>query len=312
MTDIKTNSTSKSKPFVSVIILNYNGKKFLKSCLDSVLADSYHPKEIILVDNASSDGSLAIAREYQDRVTLIENPANYGFPKGCNQGINVARGDIIVLLNVDTVVRKNWLEALVEPLRDDPTVGLTGSKLLFPDNGLIQFAGGVMEPNCLTHHEGYGAKDDGTFDKPKSVDYLTGASLAIRQDVLEKLGGLDERFPLYFEDLDLCYRARQAGYKVLYQPSSVVCHYETFGTEKFSPDYFYYFHRGRLRFALKHFGLKYFLTSFLPYEWNWRLRCDLNRQIIPLLCAYAGQLPKAPYFWFKGFFRRRFSPNPSA
>ncbi len=300
-----------SQPFVSIILLNYNGKQFLKPCLDSVLADSYQPREIILVDNASRDGSLGIARAYQDRVTLIENPANYGFPKGCNQGIQVARGEIIVLLNVDTVVREGWLKALVEPLIEDRTVGLTGSKLLFPENHRIQFAGGVMEPNCLTHHEGYGAPDDDSFDTPKSVDYLTGASMAIRRNVLDRLGGMDEDFPLYFEDLDLCYRARQAGFKVLYQPSSVVVHHETYGTEKFGPDYYYCFHRGRLRFLLKHFGVKYFIQSFLPCEWDWRLRCDLNRQIIPLLLAYAGQLSKAPYFWTAGFFRRRLSPSAS-
>ena len=293
------------RPLVSVILLNYNGQRFLVPCLESVLADSYWPKEILLVDNASSDGSMNLAWAYQDRITIVQNPRNYGFPKGCNQGIQVARGDVIVLLNVDTVVCEGWLEKLIEPLRRDASLAMTGSKLLFPASNRIQFAGGVMEPNGLTHHVGYGLPDGEAFNQLKEVDYLTGASLAIRRDVLDRLGGLDEGFPLYFEDLDLSYRVRQAGYKILYQPESVVYHFETFGTKKHSARYYYKYHRGRMRFVLKHFGLRYFLKTFIPAEMEWYRRCHLRQQIAPLLLAYATQLPKALYFWLKGFARRR-------
>lgn len=303
--------TRPGRPFVSVILLNYNGKRFLKPCLDSVLADSYTPKEILLVDNASTDGSMNLAWAYQDRITIVQNPKNYGFPKGCNQGIEVARGDVIVLLNVDTVVRGGWLEKLMQPLANDPSIAMTGSKLLFPDSNLIQFAGGVMEPNGLTHHEGYGLPDGEAFNQPKEVDYLTGASVAIRRDVLDRLGGLDEGFPLYFEDLDFSLRVRQAGYKILYQPDSVVYHFETFGTKKHSARYYYKYHRGRMRFVLKHFGLRYFVKTFLPAEIGWYRRCHLRQQIAPLLSAYLTQMPKAPYFWLKGIIRRRCARPPA-
>lgn len=295
------------RPLVSVILLNYNGLRFLVPCLESVLADTYTPKEILLVDNASTDGSMNLAWAYQDRITIVQNPQNYGFPKGCNQGIELARGDVIVLLNVDTVVREGWLEKLIQPLLHDETLAMTGSKLLFPDSNLIQFAGGVMEPNGLTHHEGYGLPDGEEFNQPREVDYLTGASVAIRRDVLDRLGGLDEGFPLYYEDLDFCYRVRQAGYKILYQPESVVYHFETFGTKKHSAPYFYKYHRGRMRFVLKHFGPRYFIRVFVPAELGWYRRCHLRQQIVPLLGAYLTQLPKAPYFWLKGFARRRFA-----
>jgi len=290
---------------VSVIILNYNGERFISCCLDSVLADDYQPKEILLVDNASNDKSVAMAFEYQDKITIVQNAENFGFPKGCNLGIRVARGDIIVLLNVDTEVREGWLTELIKPMLHDPQVGLTGSKLLFPDSDLIQFAGGTMEPNGLTQHRGYGQLDNGDYDESKEVEYLTGASVAIRRSVFNRLGLLDEGFPLYFEDIDFSNRARQAGYKILYQPSSVVYHFETYGTKKNSFKYYYKYHRGRLRFVLKSFGVKYFLSTFAPYEFDWYKRCGLINQISPLLCAYCTQLPKAPYFWLKGFIRRR-------
>ncbi|MGC9328135.1 MAG: glycosyltransferase family 2 protein [Candidatus Hinthialibacter sp.] len=292
-------------PLVSVIILNYNGKRFIEPCLDSVLRDSYHPKEILFVDNASKDGSAELAYAYQDRITIIRNQENYGFPKGCNLGIRVARGEVIVLLNIDTVVCEGWLTELIEPLHSHLHIGMTGSKLLFPDSDRIQFAGGVMEPNGLTQHIGYGQPDGEAFDAPREVEYLTGASLAIRRSLLDQLGGLDEGFPLYFEDLDLSIRMKQAGYAVLYQPSSVVYHFETYGTPKQSFIYYYKYHRGRIRCILKNFGLRYFLAVFLPAELNWLRRCDWTQQIKPLLAAYAGQAPKAPYFWMRGFIRRR-------
>jgi len=293
-------------PFVSVVILNYNGKPFIKRCLETVLADPYEPKEILLVDNASQDDSLAIARQMQERITIVENPQNYGFPKGCNQGIKLARGDIIVLLNVDTAVRRDWLIELIQPFKESAEIGVTGSKLLFLDGKNIQFAGGGMRPNGLTYHEGYAFPDTGEYDFPREVEYITGASMAIRRDLLERAGGLDEGFPLYYEDLDICRRIHDMGYRILYQPSSVVLHYETFGTKKQSQKYYYKYHRGRLRFILKHFGLRYFLFTFLPAEYLWTKHCGFLKQIVPLLRAYSTQMIKAPYFWTIGFVRRRF------
>ncbi|MDX9754223.1 MAG: glycosyltransferase family 2 protein [bacterium] len=292
-------------PLVSVIILNYNGARFIQKCLNSVLNDSYYPKEVLFVDNASSDHSVQMALEYQEFITIVQNPQNYGFPKGCNAGIEVARGEIIVLLNIDTAVREGWLDGLIQPMLDDPTIGMTGSKLLFLDGKTIQFAGGRMEPNCLTTHEGYCFEDLGEFNEPREVEYLTGASVAIRRELLEKVGNLDEAFPLYYDDLDLSFQAHKLGYKVMYQPQSVVLHFETFGTPKNSFKYFYKYHRGRMRFLLKNMGVLYFFGTFLPAELRWYRRCQFRQQFPPCFCAYCTQFPKAPWLWLKGFFRRR-------
>lgn len=294
-------------PTVSIIILNYNGKRFIQRCLESVLADSYQPREVILVDNASADDSMRLAEPFRDHIQIILNPKNYGFPKGCNQGIKQAKGEIIVLLNIDTEVTPGWLDALVQPILRDEKVAMTASKLLFPDRKTIQFAGGCIHPNGLTSHDGYGVPDAGQFDEPKECAYVTGASVAIRRSALDAVGGMDEGFTLYYEDVDLCVRMHQAGFNVMVEPASLVYHYETFGTRKFSFKYFYKFHRGRMRFILKNFGMNYFYTTFLPAEWQWYQQCDFSRQCLPLFCAYAVQLPKAPYFWARGFLRRRFS-----
>jgi len=305
MTPDSLSSPNPTHPSVSVIILNYNGKQFLQSCLQSVLNDPYQPKEILLVDNASTDGSLEEAEPFRDRILLIRNPQNYGFPRGCNEGIKRSQGEIIVLLNIDTEVRPGWLTELIEPFLLDSTIGITGSKLLFPEGNRIQFAGGGMRPNGLTFHEGYGQVDEGQYDEAREVEYITGASMAIRRNVLERLGGLDEGFPLYFEDLDLCFRAHQQGWRVWYQPRSVVYHFETYGTPKHSFTYYYKYHRGRIRFLLKNFGARYFLSVFLPAEFRWYRQCNLRDQWLPLLKAYISQLPKTPYFWVRGFIHRR-------
>jgi len=304
--ELERNSIQLEWPWVSVIILNYNGEHFIRRCLKTVLDDCYHPKEIILVDNASQDHSVDIAEEEFDKqIKIIKNIKNFGFPKGCNIGFRESKGDIIVLLNVDTAVRENWLYELVEPFVRDEKIGVTGSKLFFLNGKHIQFAGGVMEPNGLTQHEGYEMEDNPKFNLPKDVDYLTGASIAIRRTLLEYLGGLDEGFPLYYDDIDLCFTARRLGYRTLYRPSSVVLHFETFGTRKNSSTYYYKYHRGRIRFLLKHFGVKHFLSNILPAEVKWYGHRGFYKQFFPVLKAYCTQLPKAPYFWIRGWYMRR-------
>lgn len=302
---------SSNRPLVSVVILNYNGRAFIEACLRSVLDDPYQPKEVILADNASTDGSMELAKPFADRIAVQQNGTNYGFPKGCNLGIRRAKGEIILLLNIDTEVGPGWLEALVQTMADDPTIAVAASKLLFPDRKTIQFAGGIMHPNGLTSHLGYGEEDRGQFETAMDCDYATGASAAIRRDALERLGGLDEGFPLYYEDLDLCFRAKAAGYRVVCEPKSVVYHFETFGTRKHSFNYYYKYHRGRLRFVIKNFGVKYFINTFLPAEWNWAAKSRIGAQVPPLLAAHLTQLPKAPWLWTRGFVRRRDWKTPA-
>ena len=259
-----------SKPWVSIVILNYNGGSYIEKCIESVLESDYPSFEVIVVDNASDDGSMELTLPYKDKIATIINPKNYFFAKGCNQGIKIARGEIIVLLNIDTKVRSNWLSELVKPLIEEPDVAITGSKLLYGDEIHIQHAGGEVNPIGLSRHFGYEEEDKSQWDKPMDVGYVTGASFAFKKSFLDQLEGkLDELFPLYFDDTDLCWHAHRLGYKVRYVPDSVAIHYESFGTTRFSYRFLYHFHQGRWRYLLKNYPWKSLFTAILKEEWKW-------------------------------------------
>lgn len=260
-------------PLVSIIILNYNGREYLGPCIRDVLRSSYDVFEVIVVDNASTDGSLDLLSDFP-AVRVVRNSRNLLSSAGLNRGIQVARGDIVVLLDQDTSVRSDWLEELLRPLIKDPAVAITGSKLLYRD-GLVQHAGGAFEWNGFTRHLRSGEVDvPGEDGSPRDVDYVCGASMAIRRSLLTHLGGLDECMPFYFEEVDLCWQAHRLGYKVLYVPNSVVVHHESASIGKNTNRYLFNYHRGRWRFMLKNFELKVLMTEVVPAEMRWLKSAD--------------------------------------
>jgi len=250
----------------SVIIPVWNGRRFLQNCLDALLAQEGVDFEVIVVDNASSDGSASLVAEKFPAVRLIRNKRNLGFAGGCNTGLKVAQGNILVLLNQDTIVRPNWLRVLSNALHDHK-IGVVGCKIFYPDGKTIQHAGAWIEwPLGLARHYGQGEQDTGAWDTPRAVEYVTGAAMAFRRDVLERVGFLDEGFwPGYFEDIDFCFRAREAGYEIWYIPDATLVHEETTSSPNqqfISQSY----QRGRLRFLLKHMPPARFLSQFVPAE----------------------------------------------
>lgn len=277
----------------SIIIPVWNGHEYLRDCLDALLAQDYSDFEIISVDNASSDGSADFVAENYSQVCLIRNKRNLGFAGGCNVGLRAAQGDVLVLLNQDTVVQSGWLKALVGAL-DDPGVGVAGCKILYPDGKTVQHAGGWIEwPLGLAYHYGKGENDTGQWDNPRTVEYVTGAAMAFRRDVLERVGLLDEDFwPGYFEDTDFCSRVRKAGYEVWYTPDAVVLHRET--TSFVDPAILScHYHRGRLRFLLKHLPPDRFLVECLPAEEQRHLAIIQELGENALRIAYLEAIPTA-------------------
>lgn len=277
----------------SVIIPVWNGWKYLPSCLEALLAQDYPDVEIIAVDNASTDGSADRVAERYPQVRLIRNKQNRGFAGGCNVGLQAARGDMLVLLNQDTVVQSGWLRALAEALRR-PDVGVVGCKILYADGRTIQHAGGWIEwPLGLTHHYGRGEEDTGQWNTPRPVDYVTGAALAFRRDVLERVGPLDEGFwPGYFEDTDFCLRVRQAGYEIWYVPDAVVLHAETTSiVDRESLRLAY--QRGRLRLVLKHLPPQRLLAEFVGAEAAWQPAAIRGGESVALRLAYLEAIPVA-------------------
>ncbi|MBI4320006.1 MAG: glycosyltransferase family 2 protein [Chloroflexi bacterium] len=253
---------------VSAIIVTYNSEAHIKGCLEALLRSTYPISQFIVVDNASTDNTVRIVEANFPMAQLLKNDGNLGFAGGVNAGLARATGDIIVVVNPDVVVEREWLGELVKAVVDNPDAGIVGSKLLFGDGRTIQHAGGILKyPVALSDHYGYGELDVGRYDRLRDVDYVTGAALAIRREVLQSLGGFDETFyPAYFEETDLCRRIKMAGFKVLYVPTAVGIHYESASAVRNSYNYYYFYHRNRLRFVLKHYSPDQLAGDFFPAE----------------------------------------------
>ena len=210
------------------IIIPVHGKSHLTiNCLRSIaVVGGAVPFEVIVVDDASPDATASLLTRVGN-LKVVRLDENVGFTRACNAGIRAASGEYIVLLNNDTQVMAGWLDALVDTADEDPEVGVVGAKLLYPD-GTLQEAGGIIWSNGSGMNYGRGDRADrAEYDYRREVDYCSGACLLVRQDLLERLGGLDERYaPAYYEDADLAFAARSLGYKVVYQPKAQIVHYE--------------------------------------------------------------------------------------
>jgi len=274
----------------SIVIPVWNGRGYLPDCLDAVLGQDCGDIEVIVVDNGSVDGSADLVAERYPQVRLIRNLSNLGFAGGCNAGLRAAGGDVLVLLNQDTQVQPGWLRALIMRLQS-PDVGIAGCKILYLDGVTIQHAGGWIQwPLGMAHHYGCGERDVGQWNEPREVAYVTGASMAFRRDLLERVGFLDEGFwPGYFEDADFCFRAKERGFSVWYEPEAVVLHAETASF----PDLTrvsYPYQRGRLRFVLKHLSPQRFLAEFVPSERAYQPSAIRGREDGPLQAAYLDSM----------------------
>lgn len=253
----------------SVIVLVWNGMADLAECLTALHAQESADLEIIVVDNASSDGSADFVSSTYPGIRLIRNERNVGFAAGNNLGLRVATGEILMLLNQDTVVRPDWARALLAAFDECPTCGAVGSKALYPD-GRIQHAGGYVDERGEGAHYGYGQPDQGQFEQTRDVDYVTGAAMAVSRRAMEAAGGLDEGFAgAYFEDVDWCYRIREAGFRVVYAPQAVLVHKERSAAGGSGSESLYAIQRNRLRFVLKHWPTARLVEQFLAAERAW-------------------------------------------
>jgi len=214
-------------PFVSIIVLNYNGKQYLKECFGSVRKINY-PKnryDVIMGDNASSDDSISYVKKNFPWVKILKFDKNYGFAEGNNKCVEKARGEYVVFLNNDTKVDKKWLIELVKGFDFDDDVAICGSKLLFYDRpDVINSAGGKLAYMGCSSDIGLGEKDQKKFNEYNFVGYVCGASLMIKKQLFDELGRFDPDYFAYCEDTDLCWRAWLYDHKVLYVPSSRVLH----------------------------------------------------------------------------------------
>jgi len=210
---------------VTLLILNYNGKTYLKNCLDSVLAIDYPNFDVKLIDNGSTDGSVDFVKENYPEVEVIEHDANYGFALGYNLVVNSMESEFVVFLNNDVSVEPDWLKKLIPYTKDEDVAAVTSKMLFSFDKKRINAAGGCCDVYGVGWNRGNGEVDAGQYDEAEEVFYGSGGALLIKRKVWEDVGPFDERYFLYGEDLDWCWRARLKGYKILYVPEAKVYHH---------------------------------------------------------------------------------------
>jgi len=215
-------------PLVSLIIPAYNQANYTLACIQSIVQNtSTIPYEIILMDDKSPEEDARNLKYFVEGITFISNEENLGFLRNCNKGADLAKGKYILFLNNDTNVQPNWLNSLVELIESDESIGMVGSRLVYPD-GRQQEAGGIIWNDASGWN--FGRLDDPMkpeYNYVKEVDYISGAAIMIRKSLWTEIGGFDERYvPAYYEDTDLAFEVRAHGYKVMYQPKSIVIHFE--------------------------------------------------------------------------------------
>lgn len=222
-------------PLVSIVIPVYNQFHYTYGCIKSIIENTADVNyEVIIADDNSTDLTEHIT-EYVENVVICRNESNLGFLRNCNNAARLAKGKYIHFLNNDTNVQTGWLSSLVELIEKNDPVGMVGSKLVYAD-GRLQEAGGIVWKDASAWNYGrLDSPEKPEYNYVKEVDYISGASIMISRKLWEEIGGFDERFvPAYFEDTDLAFEVRRRGYKVMYQPKSVVVHFEgiSHGTDK--------------------------------------------------------------------------------
>lgn len=222
-----------TNPLVSIIIPVFNNWNYTYTCLHSIHVNTQSVAyEIILIDDCSTDETKNVD-QYVKNIRIIRNNENKGFLLNCNNAALNARGKYLVMLNNDTIVQPEWLHALVETMEKYPDIGLTGAKIIFA-NGSLQEAGGIIFKDGHAINYGRGDNPDlPQYNYFKNVDYCTGACICVRKEIWNRTGGFDEQYsPAYYEDTDLAFSIRKLGYRTVYQPRSLIVHFESISLDK--------------------------------------------------------------------------------
>jgi GT2 family glycosyltransferase len=235
------------QPRISVLIVNHNGKAYLPDCLASLEQQTCREQlEIIVVDNASTDGSVEWLANHPD-IRLLKLAQNQGFAGGNNAGLQLARGEFIALLNNDAVADARWLESSVAAIERDRRLGGVASKILFRSRpNVINSAGIELYRDGRGGDRGLGQANDARFDEPAEVFGPCGAGMLLRRELIDEIGSFDGRFFLYYEDLDLAWRARLRGWKFTYEPRAIAYHVHGGTSGLGSPFFLFHVERNRV------------------------------------------------------------------
>ncbi len=251
--------SEEKQPLVSVIIVNWNGKKWLKQCFDSLYNQTMTDFEIIFVDNASSDDSVSYVSTQYPKARIVQSGGNIGFSGGNNLGVRYARGKYVVFLNNDTWVDQNYLEKFIVAFDEIPNLGSAQSKIvLMNDENKLDACGAYWSHSSFLYHYGY-AKDQSNekYNVSKEIFSNKGASMIVRRDLIEKIGLFDEEFWCYYEETDFCHRVWLSGYECWYYPKATI-HHAIGGTSTYFENSHIQFHnlKNKLRSYLKNLQLR--------------------------------------------------------
>lgn len=270
------------QPNVSIIVLNYNGREDTLACLRSLQHLTYSHANVLLVDNASTDGTVDAVRIAYPDVTIIETGANLGFTGGNNVAIHkalAAGADYILLLNNDTIVAPDFLSIMVEVMEQDTSIGVAGPMIYYHNNPeVIWTAGGSIDwKHGVTQMVGLNEPDTLQFGfSPLPVDFVSGCALLARRSVWEKVGVLDDKFFMYYEETEWCVRASRAGYKIAIIPMAMIWHKISIEQRAASPRTYYYMVRNRLLFLNKcgvgYRTWMYIFAEYIRTYLSWTLR----------------------------------------
>ena len=264
MSDIKSS--------VSIVIPHWNNVDVLSECLESISNTNFENFETIVVDNASTDNSVASVRSNYPNVKLIENDKNYGYAGGCNIGAEAASGDFLIFLNNDTVQEKDWISNLIKTINSDDKIAAVQPKILnYYDRNVFDYAGGSgghMDIYCFPFARGrifsFQENDEGQYNNKEKCFWSSGTCFMVRRELFQKAGGFDESFFAHMEEIDMCWRLYAMGFEVWVEPDSVVYHKNALTLPMYSHKKYYLNHRNSLLMLLGNYSIKNIFLIGIP------------------------------------------------
>jgi GT2 family glycosyltransferase len=276
----------------SVVVPNFNGRRWLPGCLDSLAAQTLAPTEVVVVDNGSSDGSAALASG-RPGVRVVELGRNLGFAAAANRGIGTVETESVALVNTDVVLAADWLERMQAALGSAPDVGAVACKMVdLEDPSVLYDAGDVLRRDGVCEQRGRFERDDGSFDEPGEVFAASAGAALYRRGAVLDVGGFDERFFLYLEDVDLGLRLRLAGWRCRYEPA-VARHAGEGSAPADGPTAWSWVERNTLLLAAKAFPLRW-APQVLYRQAGWAWHALRERRLRAHLSGAARALPLLP------------------
>ena len=252
-----------SQPIVSIIIPHWNGIDVLSECIESLKKSTLPSFEIIVSDNASSDGSQAWIKENHPDIILLENDKNYGYAGGCNYGSDIAKGEFLLFLNNDTIQNPNWLQPLVDRMKSDESIAALQPKILnYYNRKIFDYAGGSgghLDLFCFPFARGRvfleQEKDTGQYDDAQKCFWASGTAMLVRKKTFFAAGKFDETFFAHMEEIDLCWRFHAMGLDIWSEPESIVFHKNAVSMPMYSHQKYYLNHRNAQLMLLGNYSL---------------------------------------------------------